>query len=388
MTIGALLDLGIDVDIFLSQLKKVKIDGYRIEIKKKQVNSITGTDFNVIIQDEKNSHHNHNHNHPVHRNLNDIERIIEDNNLKSEVKDLSKKIFKHIALAEAKVHDKSLEEVHFHEVGAVDSIVDILGTAICISMLKVSKIYSSPLHLGTGFIECAHGVIPVPAPATVEILKDVPVYSTGIRGELVTPTGAAIIKSLADDFSSLPQIEIEKTGYGTGKKTFNIPNVLRIFLGKEKQNGTDKIDKLMILETNIDDINPEIYSYLVPLLFDRGALDVFLTNIIMKKGRPAVMLSVLCEPDKQFELENIIFTETTTLGIRRKPVDRRSLDRKIVTIETQFGKVSAKLAYKDGKLLRILPEYEECQRIAEERSIPLKEVYNILIKGEFKYADK
>ncbi len=196
----------------------------------------------------------------------------------------------------------------------------------------------------------------------------------------MTPTGAAIIKSLADDFLSLPKIEIERVGYGTGKKTFNIPNLLRIFLGKEKQSGTDTTNKLMILETNIDDMNPESYSYLVPLLLNRGAFDVFLTNIIIKKGRPAVMLSVLCEPEKQFELESIIFTETTTLGIRRYPVDRNSLDRKIITIDTQFGKVSVKLAYRDGRLLKVLPEYEECKRIAEEKSLPLKDVYDVLTK--------
>ncbi len=285
MTIGALLDLGIDKDEFLEELKKIKIDGYKIEIKKGQKNGITGTDFNVILEHENNhdhhshnnendhchhehlhshddnSHiHEHNHNHDefkehdhihqghthhshanahnhshVHRNLHDIEHIINKSDLNENVKKMSKEIFSYVAISEAKIHDKPLNEVHFHEVGAVDSIIDIIGAAICIDKLNVDEIYSSPLHIGTGFVNCAHGRIPVPAPATLEILKNIPLYSTGVRSELVTPTGAAIIKAIAKDFIPIPEMTIQEIGYGLGKKDLEITNVLRVNIGKKKQ---------------------------------------------------------------------------------------------------------------------------------------------------------
>ena len=374
MTIGALLDTGIDQDEFVNKLNRIGVDGFRIEIKKKQVKTIVGTDFNVIID------HCHD---PVKRNLSDVEKIIEESGLDESVIDLSKKIFKKIALAEATVHGTRVEDVHFHEVGAVDSIVDIIGTALCIEMLHVERIVSSPIHLGTGSVECNHGVLPVPVPATVEILKETPLYSTGVKGELVTPTGAAIIKTIADDFDFMPQMEIEKIGYGTGKRDYGITNVLRVFLGKERKISKGITEKLIMLETNIDDMNPEIHSYLVPLLFKKGALDVFLTNIIMKKGRPATMLSVLSRYEDYHELEDIILRETTTLGMRKYPVERDCLERKTITIATQFGEVTVKSAYKDGRLIKIAPEYEECKRIALEKRLPLRIVYDSIIKETF-----
>jgi len=241
MTIGALLDLGIDQESFLEELNKIGIDGYELEIKKGQKNGITGTDFDVIIKhnhhhahSDNHTHEHHHHHHHKHRNLADIEEIIDNSSLKASVKDLSKRIFKLVAEAEAKIHNKSLAEVHFHEVGAIDSIVDIVGAAICIDLLDIDEIYSAPLHLGTGFVKCAHGNIPVPAPATLEILAGVPVYSKGIESELVTPTGAAIIKTLAKEFKPLPEMSIEKVGYGLGKKDLEITNVLRVVLGKKK----------------------------------------------------------------------------------------------------------------------------------------------------------
>lgn len=250
MTIAALLDLGVDKDEFLAELEKINIDGYRIEIKKGQKNGISGTDFKVIldnhdVHDHDHQHtHNHDHSHNkeshhhghshIHRNLHDIEHIIDDSELNDRVKEISKKIFGYVAASEAKIHDKPIEEVHFHEVGAIDSIVDIIGTAICIDKLNVDEIYSSYLHVGTGFVNCAHGRIPVPAPATLDILKGIPIYSKGIRSELVTPTGAAIIKALAKDFIPIPEMIIEEIGYGLGKKDLEITNALRVVLGKKK----------------------------------------------------------------------------------------------------------------------------------------------------------
>ncbi len=246
MSIGALLDLGIDKDSFIKELNKIDIDGFSIDIKTNQKNGITGTDFYVNIEHPTHNHehpheHSHEHNHEHqhthhhdHRNLYDIENIIDNSELNDNVKVLSKKIFKYVANAEAKVHNKPIDQVHFHEVGAIDSIVDIIGAAICLDMLNVDKVYSSPIHLGTGFVKCAHGIIPVPAPATIEILKDTPVYSKGIRSELVTPTGAAIVKAISSEFVHMPEMIIEKIGYGLGKKDLEVTNVLRVILGKKK----------------------------------------------------------------------------------------------------------------------------------------------------------
>ncbi len=382
MTIGALLALGIDKDEFLQKLKDIKISGYRVKIQEKMVNGIKGTDFDVIL-DKSHSLYDKKRGKNHHRNLKDINQIIDKANIKDEAKALSKTIFNKIAVSEAIIHGKSINQVCFHEVGAIDSIVDIIGSAVCISMLTPAKIYSSPLHLGSGTIDCAHGTIPIPSPATLEILKNAPVYSTGVKGELVTPTGAAIIKSLVDEFIPIPQMTIEKIGYGTGKKEYEIPNALRVILGFEMTSSYHKSEKLMILETNIDDMNPEIYSYLLPLLLKKGALDVYLTNIIMKNGRPGGRGSALCNLEGSQALEETIFKETTTLGIRKRLVDRSCLERKTITLNSPFGKVRAKAAYQDGKILRISPEYEECEKIAKKTKMALGEVYNLLVKRSF-----
>ncbi|WP_129599010.1 nickel pincer cofactor biosynthesis protein LarC [Anaerophilus nitritogenes] len=386
MSIAALLDLGIDQKDFLNELNKLNIEGYTIQIKKNQKNGITGTDFYVVLHNEhdhshhdkhdhKHHHKDHTHAHDhEHRNLYDIEKIIDESSLNENVKNLSKKIFTHVANAEAKVHGKSIDQVHFHEVGAIDSIVDIVGVAICIDLLDIDHIYASPLHVGTGFVKCAHGTIPVPAPATLEILKDIPIYSQGIQSELVTPTGAAIIKSLAKDFIPLPSMAIENIGYGLGKKDLPISNLLRVYIGKKKSD-----ESLLVLETNIDDMNPEIYSYLMPTLFEHGALDVYFTNIIMKKNRPAIKLTILCTKEKEAILENILFRETTTLGIRKYQVTRNTLSRKIIKFMSSFGDISLKVAYKDEKILKYSPEYEECKQIAQKYNIPLQKVYETIL---------
>ena len=233
MTVGALLDLGIDQEQFLSNLNKLHMGGYKIHIEKGLKKGIKGTDFTVVLEHEDRDHDHHPHQHE-HRNLHDVFHIIEDSALEPAVKELSKGIFQLVAQAEAKIHGKPLEEVHFHEVGAVDSIVDIVGTAICINLLDIEEVYSAPLHVGSGFVQCAHGTFPVPAPATLEILKGIPIYNQGIRSELVTPTGAAIVKKLSVSFGDIPCMEIESIGYGLGKRDLEIPNVLRVFLGVKK----------------------------------------------------------------------------------------------------------------------------------------------------------
>ncbi len=367
MTIGALLDLGVDKDYFLDCISKLNIKGFEIKIKKSSKKGIGGTDFNVKIDSEIKQ---------PQRNLNDILEIINQSGLNENIKSLSEKIFRIITEAEAAVHNKPVEEIHFHEIGAVDSIVDIVGTAVCIDSINADEILSSPLNLGSGFVVCNHGTIPVPAPATLEILKDVPVYSWNIKKEMTTPTGAGIIKALSTGFTDFPSISIERTGYGLGKRDLEIPNVLRVVLGK-----TREIKAITLLETNIDNMNPEIYGYIFPKLFEKGALDVYITPIIMKKNRPACILSVLCPEDKSASIEDFIFRETPTLGIRKYKVEREEMDRKTVIVETKFGKISVKAAYLNNKIVKFAPEYEECSKIAESSGIPIFEVYQEIISS-------
>ncbi|MBF0362966.1 MAG: nickel pincer cofactor biosynthesis protein LarC [Oligoflexia bacterium] len=389
MSVGALLDLGIDHELFMQELSKLtttieEIDDYKISISKKEKMGLAGTDFNVsVVSHQQQHHHHHHHSHP-HRNLQDIEKIIEQSSLKENVKILSKKIFNKIAVAEAKIHSKDINEIHFHEVGAIDSIIDIVGTAICIDLLNIDKIYSSPLHVGKGWVKCAHGLLPVPAPATLEILSGVPIYAQDISSELVTPTGAAIIKTLVDEFISLPKMQILSVGYGLGKKDFTIPNMLRIILAQttEIEDKKDKKDKnCIILETNIDDMNPEIYSYLMPKILENGALDVFFTHIIMKKNRPAITVSVLCNSEDVLKIEELLFKETTTFGIRKYSVSRRTLKRETIAIKSKFGSVKAKVGFLNDKIIKYAPEYEECKLAAERSGVSLREVYEDVIKN-------
>lgn len=380
MVIGSLLDLGASKKNLISKLEKLKLSGYKLEINKEIKNGITGTKFDVIL--DKQDHHSHDHSHSHnkehhHRTYIDIIQIIKNSDLSDPIKEKSSLIFKYIGEAEAKIHGKKLEEVHFHEVGAIDSIVDIIGAAICLEDLNVDEVISSPIHLGSGSIKCDHGIFPVPAPATLEILKGVPVYSKQINGELTTPTGAGIIKSFTSNFTGIPQFEVEKIGYGLGTKTFiDHPNLLRVILGKKEK----KKEKNWILETNIDDMNSEIYSYLFKILFNAGANDVFLTNIIMKKNRPGIKLSVLVRESLIEEIEKIIFLETTTLGIRRYPIDKSILNKKFETLKTPMGDITLKHGFYKDKLVKTKAEYEDCRKIAEEKNIPLKDVYSKLIK--------
>ncbi len=370
MTVGALIDLGADEKELLQSLDSLHLHGYRIEIKKALKNGISGTDFNVIIEEEH-SHHSHHHHHHHSRNFKDISNIINSSPLDSSVKELSLKIFHEIAAAESKIHAKSIDEIHFHEVGAIDSIVDIVASAVCLNMIKPDKIISSPLNLGEGTVECAHGIFPVPAPATAEILKGIPVYSSGIKKEMTTPTGAAIIKCIAEEFSSFPAMKIDSTGYGLGKRNLEVPNVLRAVIGE-----MDYSEKKVMIETNIDDMSGELFSYILPKLLDAGALDVFITPVIMKKSRPGHVLSVLCESGKVDVLEEIIFTETTTFGTRRYEVERSELERSISKVKTSYGEISVKKGYMNGKSLKFSPEYEECAQAAQRYGVPVREVYN------------
>lgn len=455
MTLGALLDLGIDKDLFLKELSKLNLTGYEIEIGTKSKSGITCTDVNVIItedykkleekfekhqkemyehelahkahthvhidehgheyshdhedsvynhehnHDDSHSHHHdhgnehehshghthtHDHSHPHShshsmRNLKTIEMMIEWSDLSQNVKDLSKRIFREIAGAEAKVHNMEVENVTFHEVGAIDSIVDIVGTAICLDALGVQKVYSSPLHDGKGFIECQHGIIPVPVPAVMEMLagSGIPLISEDVQTEMVTPTGMGIIKTIACSFGNIPGLSIEKVGYGAGKRDTGRFNALRVILGSIG-NKNENNDEIIKLETNIDDTSSEILGYTMERLFGAGALDVFLTPIYMKKNRPATMITVLVNRENEQAAVDLLLKETSTLGIRKSTLKRYCLDREIIKINTQFGEVRVKLS-KGKDFSKLSPEYDDCRKIAETTGLPLREIYQIVTEN-------
>jgi len=360
MILGALLDLGIDPEVFLKELKKIPLEDYEIKIQRKKKGFLEGTDVEIIFNDKK-----------THRHIKDLLDIVERSKLSKRVKDLSCETFIKIAKAESRVHNEPIEEVHFHEISGIDTIIDVVGSFLALELLNIDKVYSSPLPLGEGFIEISHGIIPVPAPATVELLKGIPVYSNGVRGELVTPTGAAIITTMTKDFGPMPLMRIERVGYGTGKRDFNIPNLLRVFIGEKVKDV--KEEKNLVIDVNIDDMNPQIYGYIIEKLFEKGALDVTITPIYMKKGRPGVLLSILIEPWKENDITEILFKETTTIGYRKYYVDKIMMDREIKEVETIWGKVRVKIS-RYGSFVKISPEYEDCKRIAEERKIPLRQV--------------
>ena len=375
MTLGALTEIIGDENYLINELKKLNVDGYKIEISKKVKNGITGTYVDVILEDIHAHHHEHEHEHHYHhehRNLNDVNKIIDGSSLDENVKDLAKKIFIRVAKAESKVHNKSLEEIHFHEVGAIDSIIDIVGTAILINKINPDRVISSIVNDGYGFIECAHGKMAVPVPATSEIFASAGVKfrQIDIDTELVTPTGAAIIAELSDEFKVMPVMNVEKIGWGAGYKNIEIPNVLKVYLGELEE----KDDGIYVMETNIDDCSGEILGYTSKLLFNEGALDVFFTPIFMKKNRPAYRLTVACKREDMEKLQNIIFRETTTIGIRYRFEERKVLERKNLEIDTKYGKLKVKKVV-NNKEEYIYPEFESMKELAKRNNVPLKEVY-------------
>lgn len=365
MNLGAMIDLGIDKEVLINQLNKLNLKGWDIKVEKDQRHGITGTKVTVIQ-----TKHEH-----IHRHLSDIELIINQSDLDEATKSLSLDIFRKVAEAEAKVHGTTIDHVHFHEVGAIDSIIDIVGAAICYNILNVNTVHVSRVELGGGFVKCAHGTLPVPAPATAEIMKNIPARKDGVNFEATTPTGAAIVSVLGNTFGDNHAINIQATGYGIGQKENpEKPNILRVYLGETvgEPSGHDAT----LLQCNIDDMNPEIYSYLSEKLFNAGAADVYLTGTIMKKNRPGNVLNIITENDKIDALKNIIFTESTTTGIRVFPFKKETLTREFKTMKTEFGDVSIKYSYYNDKLVSAKPEYEDCKKIASEQKMPLKEVYN------------
>jgi uncharacterized protein (TIGR00299 family) protein len=375
MTLGALLELIDDQDYLLQELHKLNAHGYHVDISNKVKNGITATYVDVII--EHHEHHDddsHEHHHE-HRNLYDVTKIIDDSDIDDKAKELAKRIFLRVAKAESKVHNEEIENVHFHEVGAIDSIVDIIGTAILINHIKPDIILSSVVNDGYGFIECAHGTIPVPVPATCEIFASSDVISRqiDIDTELVTPTGAAIIAELASSYGLMPVMKANKIGWGAGSKDLKIPNVLKVTLGEVPE----KFDDVIVMETNIDDCSGEILGYTLEQLFKNKALDAFFTPIYMKKNRPSYRLTVVCNERDIKTIQDVIFRQTTTIGIRYRKEQRTVLQRKKTTIETPFGSIKAK-EVKNNNETYIYPEYESLREIAEQNNISIKELYKII----------
>jgi uncharacterized protein (TIGR00299 family) protein len=322
--------------------------------------------------------HEHQHGHSQGRGLSEIRRIISAAAISETAKKTANAIFEALGTAEAKIHDVAVENIHFHEVGAVDAIVDIVCAAVGAEALGVDEIICSPLNVGGGMVKCAHGTFPVPAPATVELLKDAPVYSSGVQAELVTPTGAAIVKTLARRFGAFPEMKIEKSGYGAGSRDFpGHPNVVRLTIGEAAGNslvGKTATEKITVLEANLDDLNPQVFGYVMDRLLEEGALDVFGMPVQMKKNRPGTLLTVLCKPEYASKLTQLIFVETTTLGVRRRDEVRQTLARRWESVRTAWGDVRIKIASMNGTVTNYAPEYEDCRRIAAERHVPLKRV--------------
>jgi uncharacterized protein (TIGR00299 family) protein len=381
MNLGAMIDAGVPKDYLIREIKKLNVEGYQLEISTTLKMGISGTRANVKLTEKghhKNGHsHSHSHGkHNEHRNLGNIKKIIIDSSLNSFVKEKSIAIFEEIARAEAKIHAKTVDEIHFHEVGAIDSIVDIVGASICIDYFKPEKILSSTPELGGGFVKCAHGTFPVPAPATAEILTGIPIKKGKVDKETTTPTGAAILKIFVDEFIDSTNFSIEKTAYGIGHHDLEIPNVLRVYIGETKKNEDAKEAHALLIECNIDDMNPEHYDYLMDKLFESGAQDVFFVPIIMKKSRPAVQVKVLCESSRKEALENILLTETTSLGLRYFPVHKSMLGRNIRSIDTQYGPIRIKEGILMGKTIKSKAEYDDCVKAAKKANVPLQTVYN------------
>ena len=372
MVLGALIDAGLPLDILEKGLSSLAIHGYKLSAEQVKRSSITATKFTVVMNETKAQ---------PERSLKDIVMLIEASKLPEKVKNTASAIFQRLGEVESRIHDVPLEKVCFHEIGAVDSIIDIVGVAFGLDALKIERFYSSPLPLGRGSISTAHGILPVPAPATLRLIAmsnapigDFPKQSQP-QGELVTPTGAAIVTTLAN--FGRPGMTVEKVGYGAGTKDFKAwPNVMRIWIGEEIEPVGS--EDLVLLETNIDDMSPEIYGYLMERLFTMQAIDVWFTPIQMKKNRPAVMLSVLALRHAESDLTQTIMRETSTFGIRVSPTFRHIAEREVIEFDSTIGHTKVKVKRFMGNILSIHPEYEECRRMALERNIPLQEVYRII----------
>ena len=366
MVLGALVDAGCNLAQIEAELRRLPISGWKISAEKVRRGGLAAT--RVLV--ETSEHHHH-------RSLSTILNLIQQAGLPPRVVERASNIFTRLGEAEARMHGVPIEKVHFHEVGAVDAIVDIVGASIGFELLGIEECVCSRLNVGGGVVKAQHGNLPVPAPATAELLRGAPTYSNGILHELVTPTGAAIVSTLASVFGTQPAMSVDAIGYGAGATELaEQPNVLRILIGESatEEKGALQEGTIVVLEANIDDMNPQLYGYFAERALEAGALDVFSTPIQMKKNRPGQLITVFCDPAKREELTELIFRETTTIGVRHSVIERNTLQRESILVKTNLGSVAVKVARLNGKILNAVPEYEECRKFAMERSLPLKEV--------------
>ncbi|HXE74287.1 MAG TPA: nickel pincer cofactor biosynthesis protein LarC [Candidatus Xenobia bacterium] len=366
MTLGALADAGADLAQIEAELRKLSVSGWSLRAEKVQRGAIRATKVHVELTEH----------HPHHRDLAHILQLIERAELPPRVWARATEVFKCLGEAEAHVHGIPIEKVHFHEVGAVDAIIDIVGACVGFELLGIEGFVCSPLNVGSGTVKTEHGLLPVPAPATADMLRQSPTYSTGIPYELVTPTGAALIAGLVTRFGPLPPMTVATIGYGAGSLDLKEqPNVLRIFLGEADETALSAEEpEVTILECNLDDMSPAVAGYFLDQALAAGALDVYYTPVQMKKNRPGLVLTVICPPERADALAKLIFEQTTTIGLRQSSARRRVLDRTVVTVETPLGPVRMKLARLNGRVLNAAPEYDDCQRLAREKGVPLKQV--------------
>jgi hypothetical protein len=369
MFVGALLDAGLPLDRLLAELKKIPLGFYEFKSTRAVRGHLVGTRIEIGIPAEQPS-----------RKLGDIAELIVHSTLSASVKERVLTVFDRLAEAEGKLHDLPPSEVHFHEIGAVDSILDIVGTCAGLELLEVAQLTCSPVNVGGGSVQAAHGSLPVPVPAALELLRDVPIYSSGIEGELVTPTGAALITTLAAGFGPIPAMKVERIGYGAGAREIaGQPNLARLLLGQSAepvaaQPGAPGDEVVSVIEANVDDMSPQLYGFFVDQALAAGALDVTCTPVQMKKNRPGILVSVLCTPEISDALAQMLFEQTTTIGVRIYEARRKALERELLSVATPYGAVRIKVAKREGKVLNVAPEYEDCQRLATEKGVPLKQV--------------
>jgi hypothetical protein len=369
MFVGALLDLGLPLERWFAELKKIPLGFYEFRRTRALRGHLVGTRIEIRVPGKQ----------PT-RKLRDIEALIAHSTLSEGVKKQVLKVFSRLAEVEGKLHHRPPDQVHFHEVGAVDSILDVVGTCLGLELLDISQLICSPVNVGSGSVQAAHGSLPVPAPAALELLKDVPVFSSGVEGELVTPTGAALIATLAAGFGPIPAMKVERIGYGAGAREIpGQPNLARLLLGESMEPVTARAgapgdEVVSVIEANVDDMSPQLYGFFVDQALAGGALDVTCTPIQMKKNRPGVLVSVLCTPETSDALAKMLFEQTTTIGVRIYEARRKVLERELLSVETPYGAVKIKVARCNGKVLNVAPEYEDCQRLAKENGVPLKQV--------------
>ena len=431
MTIGALLDCGLDFEFLKRELAKLKLEGYELSLERVDRSGISAAKFGVHVHahhhehfhehhhdhthshahnpihdpshehshshshtpEHSHEHHHHDHahahahshepqHHHEHRSLSTIKQMIAASDLSETIRQRATAIFERIGEAEAKIHGMPIESVHFHEVGAVDSIVDVVGACIGLEALGVERIIASPLHVGSGTFNCDHGTYPVPGPATTEILRGAPIYAKEIQGELVTPTGAAIVAEVAAEYGPLPLMRVERVGYGAGTRTYpKFPNVLRAVLG-ELEAADETPDRVTVIEANIDDTNAQVFGHLMEQALAAGALDIFYTPVQMKKNRPGVLLTLLCAPADAERMTDLIFRETTTLGVRHREEQRTILRREHVTVETEFGPIRIKVARNaKGQVINSAPEFEDCRAAALKHQVAMRDVQTAAAKS-------